>query len=221
MRTLRICCVVGARPNFIKAASLLEEMRHRAITPILIHTGQHFSPEMSDSFFRELSMPAPDLNLGVGPGSQTKQTAEIMSRLEPAFLETKPDVVLVIGDVNSTLAAALVASKIAIPIAHVEAGLRSFDRRMPEELNRIVTDALSDFLFVTEPSGRENLLAEGAVPEKIFFVGNVMIDTLLRFRQRAALSEILKTLDIAPGAYVLVTLHRPSNVDDPVQLAQL
>lgn len=221
MKTLRVCCVIGARPNFIKAASLLDALQHRGNKPILIHTGQHFSPEMSDSFFRELSMPAPDLNLCVGPGSQIKQTADIMCRLEPAFLEVKPDVVLVVGDVNSTLAAALVASKLGTPIAHVEAGLRSFDRRMPEELNRIVTDALSDFLFVTEPSGRANLLAEGTAPEKIFFVGNVMIDTLFRFREQASRSEILNSLGVAPRAYALVTLHRPSNVDVPEQLAPL
>src|ERR1017187_8805012 len=177
MKTFRICCVVGARPNFIKIAPLMQEMRQRpAFTPLLIHTGQHFSPEMSDNFFHDLSMPAPDVNLGVGSGTQTEQTAEIMRRLEPAFLNAQPDAVLVVGDVNSTMAAALVAAKLGIRIAHVEAGLRSFDRRMPEEINRIVTDALSDLLFVTEPSGQENLLVEGIPAQKIFFVGNVMID---------------------------------------------
>lgn len=222
MPDLRICAVVGARPNFIKMAALLEEMRSRsAITPILIHTGQHFSPEMSDSFFRDLSMPQPDLNLGVGGGTQTEQTAEIMRRIERVFLDAGPAAVLVVGDVNSTMAAALVAAKLGIFIAHVEAGLRSFDRSMPEEINRIVTDALSDFLFVTEPSGRKNLLAEGVSEEKIFVVGNVMIDTLLRFRAKAAESDILDRLGLPRGGYAAVTLHRPSNVDDPAQLRAL
>ena len=197
-------------------------MRQRpAFTPLLIHTGQHFSPEMSDNFFHDLSMPAPDVNLGVGSGTQTEQTAEIMRRLEPAFLNAQPDAVLVVGDVNSTMAAALVAAKLGIRIAHVEAGLRSFDRRMPEEINRIVTDALSDLLFVTEPSGQENLLVEGIPAQKIFFVGNVMIDTLLRFRHRAAASAILGQFGLTAGNYALVTLHRPSNVDDAEQFDRL
>ena len=222
MKDLRICAVVGARPNFIKMAPLLEEMRRRpAFTAILIHTGQHFSPEMSDSFFRELSMPQPDLNLGVGGGTHTEQTAEIMRRLERAFLDAAPDAVLVVGDVNSTMAAALVAAKLGIPIAHVEAGLRSFDRTMPEEINRIVTDALSDFLFVTEPSGRKNLLAEGVPEQKVFLTGNVMIDTLLRFRSKAAESDVLERFELRSGNYAVVTLHRPSNVDDPAQLGRL
>jgi UDP-N-acetylglucosamine 2-epimerase (non-hydrolysing) len=222
MKDLRICAVVGARPNFIKMAPLLAEMRGRqAVGAVLIHTGQHFSPEMSDSFFRELSMPQPDLNLGVGGGTQTEQTAEIMRRLEPVFLDRKPDAVLVVGDVNSTMAAALVAAKLQIPIAHVEAGLRSFDRTMPEEINRLVTDAVSDFLFVSEPSGRTNLLAEGVPERKIFFTGNVMIDTLLRFRAKAAESDVLERLGLRSGAYAAVTLHRPSNVDNPAQLSNL
>jgi UDP-N-acetylglucosamine 2-epimerase (non-hydrolysing) len=176
---------------------------------------------MSDNFFHDLSMPPPDVNLGVGPGTQTEQTAEIMRRLEPVFLDARPDAVLVVGDVNSTMAAALVAAKLGIRIAHVEAGLRSFDRRMPEEINRIVTDALSDLLFVTELSGRENLVAEGISEEKIFFVGNVMIDTLLRFRRRAAASGILERFGLTAGNYALVTLHRPSNVDDVGQFDRL
>jgi UDP-N-acetylglucosamine 2-epimerase (non-hydrolysing) len=222
MEKLRICAVVGARPNFIKMAPLLEEMRHRpAFAPILVHTGQHFSPEMSDQFFRELSMPEPDLNLGVGGGTQTEQTAEIMRRIEPVLQDAAPCVVLVVGDVNSTMAAALVAAKLGLPVAHVEAGLRSFDRTMPEEINRIVTDALSDFLFVTEPSGRENLLAEGVPERKIFFTGNVMIDTLLRFRHKAAESDVIDRLGLQAGGYAVVTLHRPSNVDDPAQLSCL
>jgi len=222
MQDLRICAVVGARPNFIKMAPLLEEMRSRpGIAPFLIHTGQHFSPEMSDSFFRELSMPQPDLNLGVGGGTQTEQTAEIMRRIERVFLDAAPAAVLVVGDVNSTMAAALVAAKLGISIAHVEAGLRSFDRTMPEEINRIVTDALSDFLFVTEPNGRQNLLAEGVPEGKIFFAGNVMIDTLLRFRSKAAESTVLERLGLRRRGYAAVTLHRPSNVDDPAQLHAL
>jgi UDP-N-acetylglucosamine 2-epimerase (non-hydrolysing) len=222
MKNLRICAVVGARPNFIKMAPMLEEMRRReGITAILIHTGQHFSPEMSDSFFQELAMPQPDLNLGVGGGTHTEQTAEIMRRLERAFLDASPDAVLVVGDVNSTMAAALVAAKLGIRIAHVEAGLRSFDRTMPEEINRIVTDALSDFLFVTEPSGQKNLLKEGVPADKIFLTGNVMIDTLLRFRSKAAESDVLERFGLCAGNYAVVTLHRPSNVDDPAQLRRL
>lgn len=222
MGNLRICAVVGARPNFIKMAPLLEEMRsRRGIASTLIHTGQHFSPEMSDSFFRELDMPQPDINLGVGAGTQTEQTAEIMRRIERVFLDAACHLVLVVGDVNSTMAAALVAAKLGIPIAHVEAGLRSFDRTMPEEINRIVTDALSDFLFVTEPSGRNNLLAEGVPEGKIFFTGNVMIDTLLRFRGKAAGSPVLERLGLSSGSYAVVTLHRPSNVDNPAQLKPL
>ena len=203
-------------------APLLAEMRSRpAFSPFLIHTGQHFSPEMSESFFRELGIAEPDLNLGVGPGTQTEQTAEIMRRIERVFLDSSPHAVLVVGDVNSTMAAALVAAKLGIPVAHVEAGLRSFDRGMPEEINRIVTDALSDFLFVTESAGRANLLAEGVPERKIFFTGNVMIDTLLRFRARAAESDVLDRFSLRRGAYAVVTLHRPSNVDDPAQLRAL
>jgi UDP-N-acetylglucosamine 2-epimerase (non-hydrolysing) len=203
-------------------APLLQEMRRRpAVTVTLIHTGQHFSPEMSDSFFRELGMPQPDLNLGIGGGTATEQTADMMRRLEQPFMEWAPDAVLVVGDVNSTLAAALVAAKLGIRIAHVEAGLRSFDRAMPEEINRIVTDALSDFLFVTEPSGRKNLLAEGVPEEKIFLSGNVMIDTLLRFRSEAARSDVLQRVGVTRRNYAVLTLHRPSNVDDPVQLGKM
>jgi len=222
MEQLRIAAVVGARPNFIKMAALLREMQQRAgITSVLVHTGQHFSPEMSDSFFRDLCMPQPDINLGVGSGTQTEQTAEIMRRIERVFLDAACHLVLVVGDVNSTMAAALVAAKLGTPIAHVEAGLRSFDRSMPEEINRIVTDALSDFLFVTEPSGRKNLIAEGVPENKIFFVGNVMIDTLLRFRARAAESAVLDHLGLRAGNYAVVTLHRPSNVDNSTQLGAL
>ena len=203
-------------------AALIHEMGRRpTITPFLIHTGQHFSAEMSDVFFRDLSIPQPEVNLGIGGGSQTQQTAEMMCRLEPVLLEARPSAVLVVGDVNSTMAAALVAAKLGIRIAHVEAGLRSFDRTMPEEINRIVTDALSDYLFVTESSGRKNLLAEGVPEDRIFFVGNVMIDTLLRFRSRSAESDVLNRLGLGRKQYAVVTLHRPSNVDAPAQLLRL
>lgn len=219
---LQTVCIAGARPNFIKMAALISEFRRRPhFSTTLIHTGQHFSPEMSQVFFDELELPVPDLNLGVGGGTQIAQTAELMKRLEPALHECRPDLVVVVGDVNSTLAASLVAAKMAIPIAHIEAGLRSFDRRMPEEINRIVTDSLSDYLFVTEPSGCANLSAEGVRPEKIHFVGNVMIDTLLRFRERAARSGVLERLRLDRRAYAVATLHRPSNVDDATQLERL
>jgi UDP-N-acetylglucosamine 2-epimerase (non-hydrolysing) len=219
MASLHVACVVGARPNFIKMAALIEEARRRpGIAATLIHTGQHFSPEMSQALFEDLELPAPDRHLDAGGGTQAEQTAEIMIRLERVFGELRPDLVLVVGDVNSTLAAAIVAAKMAIPIAHVEAGLRSRDRAMPEEINRVVTDVLADYLFATEPSGVENLRAEGIPEERIFFTGNVMIDTLLRFREKAARSDVLGRFGIAEKSYALVTLHRPSNVDSPAQL---
>ena len=222
MPPIQIACVVGARPNFIKMAALVHAIRQRPrFEASLIHTGQHFSPEMSQQFFDELGLPAPDRNLGVGAGTQTEQTAEIMRRLEAAFTETRPALVLVVGDVNSTLAAALVASKLLLPVAHVEAGLRSRDRTMPEEINRLVTDVLSDYLFASEPSGVENLLAEGVPREKVFLVGNVMIDTLLRFREQASRSDALERLGLEARGYALATLHRPSNVDDPEQFGRL
>jgi UDP-N-acetylglucosamine 2-epimerase (non-hydrolysing) len=220
--TINVTCVVGARPNFIKVAALVHAMRNRPNFRVrLIHTGQHFSPEMSDSFFEQLGIPEPDVNLGAGGGSQTEQTAEIMKRIEPVFVSHPPDFLVVVGDVNSTVAASLVAAKMGIPIAHVEAGLRSFDRAMPEEINRLVTDAISDYLFVTEKSGEENLRREGVDPNRIFFAGNVMIDTLLRFRDRAAGSDVLERLGLEPRSYAVVTLHRPSNVDNPSQLSRL
>ena len=219
---LRIDCIVGARPNFMKMAPLLAQMRAQGgFRPRLIHTGQHFSPEMSDAFFRELEMPEPDINLEVGGGTATAQTSEIMRRLEPLFAGDRPAALVVVGDVTSTMAASVAAIQQQIPVAHVEAGLRSFDRRMPEELNRILTDSVSSFLFVTEPSGVRNLLAEGVPEAKIHHVGNVMIDTLLGFREKAARSRILETLGACPREYAVVTLHRPSNVDDPAQLRKL
>ncbi|MCG8509646.1 MAG: UDP-N-acetylglucosamine 2-epimerase (non-hydrolyzing), partial [Rhodospirillales bacterium] len=181
----------------------------------LIHTGQHYDENMSDLFFRQLNIPEPDVNLEVGSGSHAVQTAEIMQKFEPIVLAQQPDVVLVVGDVNSTIACGLVAVKLGIKLVHVEAGLRSFDRSMPEEINRVLTDAISDVLFVTERSGLENLQREGVPTEKVHLVGNVMIDTLLANREKAEASTILETLGLTPGGYNVSTLHRPSNVDDP------
>lgn len=220
--SIQISAVVGARPNFMKIGPILTEAARRPRFRLrLIHTGQHYSSDMSDSFFQELSIPSPDINLGVGGGSHTAQTAAIMQRLEPELIENRPDLLLVVGDVNSTMAAALVAAKTGIPVAHIEAGLRSFDRAMPEEINRLVTDALSDYLFATEPSGVTNLLAEGVPAGRIFLVGNVMIDTLLRFRGRAAQTRAWERFGLEPRSYAVVTLHRPSNVDDGTKLASL
>jgi UDP-N-acetylglucosamine 2-epimerase (non-hydrolysing) len=219
---ISLTAVVGARPNFVKMAPILEEAgRRSAFQCRLIHTGQHYSPEMSATFFDELGIRAPDINLEIGSGSNTAQAAGIMLRLETELSERRPDLLLVVGDVNSTMAAALVASKLGIRVAHVEAGLRSFDRRMPEETNRLVTDVLSDYLFASEPSGVTNLLAEGIPNEKIFLVGNVMIDTLLKFRGQAAQTGVLDRLGLKSGGYAVATLHRPSNVDGMDHLASL
>src|SRR5881296_4081804 len=214
---MRIVNVAGARPNFVKIAPLVREMRrHPTIVPLLVHTGQHYDEAMSGQLFRDLEIPAPDFNLEVGSASHAMQTAEVMRRLEPILLSTRPDVVLVVGDVNSTLAAAITAVKLGIPVAHVEAGLRSFDRSMPEEINRLLTDAIADLLFVTEDSGWQNLVREGIEPGKIHFVGNVMIDALHRFRPKWEHSSIFNRLALDPDRpYGVVTLHRPSNVDDP------
>jgi UDP-N-acetylglucosamine 2-epimerase (non-hydrolysing) len=213
---VRLINVVGARPNFMKIAPLMAAYeRHSVIDPILVHTGQHYDQVMSKLFFDELGLPKPHVNLGIGGGTHSEQTAHIMMAFEKYCRETEPDRVLVVGDVNSTIACALVASKLGIPLAHVEAGLRSFDRSMPEEINRVLTDALSDLLFVSEPSGVENLKQEGVQEERIHLVGNVMIDTLLFNRQRSDASDILQKLALEPSDYVLLTLHRPSNVDEP------
>ncbi len=213
---MKIINIVGARLNFIKIAPLMEAYRARPeITPLLVHTGQHYDKEMSDLFFKQLGIPRPDINLGVGSSSHGRQTAEIMKRFEPVVLEEKPDLVLVVGDVNSTIACGLVAVKLGVRLAHVEAGLRSFDRTMPEEVNRVLTDAISDLLFCTEESGVRNLLNEGVREEKIFLVGNVMIDTLLKHRERAEESRVLEELGLAPRGYAVLTLHRPANVDEP------
>lgn len=216
----RILHVVGARPNFMKMAPIIREMAQypTEFGQLLVHTGQHYDANMSQVFFDELEMPKPDVNLEVGSGSHAQQTALIMQRFEPVLLEYQPDWVLVPGDVNSTVACALVASKLAVKVAHVEAGLRSFDRTMPEELNRIVTDHLADLLFTTEPSGNENLRREGVPEERIRFVGNTMIDTLVRLLPQAEARWPQLKAELGVDRYVLVTLHRPSNVDDPETL---
>jgi UDP-N-acetylglucosamine 2-epimerase (non-hydrolysing) len=218
---LRIVNVVGARPNFIKIAPIIAEMRKRRdrIQPLLVHTGQHYDESMSESFFEELQIPRPDINLGVGSASHAEQTGRIMIAFERVLLEHQPDWVVVVGDVNSTMAATLVAVKMGTRVAHVEAGLRSRDRSMPEEINRLATDAVADLLLTPSRDADENLIAEGVPREKIRFVGNIMIDTLHRNIDRARKSDILDRLALKPGKYCAVTLHRPSNVDDPRTLS--
>jgi UDP-N-acetylglucosamine 2-epimerase (non-hydrolysing) len=220
---MKIVNVVGARPNFVKIAPLIRAMRRSSeLASALVHTGQHYDTTMSEQFFADLEIPRPHVNLGVGSGSHATQTAEVMRRLEPVLEELRPDIVLVVGDVNSTLAAALTAVKLGIPVAHVEAGLRSFDRSMPEEINRLLTDAIAGLLFVTEDSGRQNLLREGIAPEKIYFVGNVMIDALEAFRPRWQASSVFERLGLgSEQPYAVLTLHRPSNVDEPEILTEL
>ncbi|HPD31076.1 MAG TPA: UDP-N-acetylglucosamine 2-epimerase (non-hydrolyzing) [Phycisphaerae bacterium] len=219
MKIINIC---GARPNFMKIAPLMRAYRrYPAIEAMIVHTGQHYDDRLSDLFFRELEIPKPDINLEVGSGSHAVQTAEIMKRFEPVALEQQPDWVVVVGDVNSTIACALVAKKLGIRVAHVEAGLRSFDRTMPEEINRLLTDAISDLLFVSEPSGIENLRREGVDGDKVHFVGNVMIDTLRSNLEKADRSSILSDLGLEPGRYNVVTLHRPSNVDNAESLGRI
>lgn len=211
----KIINVVGARPNFMKIAPLMEYMlKEPSFEPLLLHTGQHYDEEMSKLFFQQLEIPKPDIDLEVGSASHAQQTAEIMRRFEPVLLEHKPQLVVVVGDVNSTIACTLVATKLRIKVAHVEAGLRSFDRNMPEEINRLLTDSISDYLFITEKSAKQNLLSEGIPADKIYFVGNVMIDTLLKNCRQAADSPILQKMGLDNGKdYAVLTLHRPSNVD--------
>ncbi len=208
-----ICNVVGARPNFMKMGPVVLEIRRRGMPQILVHTGQHYDSHMSSIFFEELGMPEPDVHLGVGSGSHAEQTAKIMLSFEGVCIRSRPRLVVVGGDVNSTVACALVAAKMNIPVAHVEAGLRSFDRTMPEEVNRVVTDHLSDLLFTTEESGNENLRREGIAPERIHFVGNCMIDSLLRHKEKALRRRTWELFGLEPNRYGLATLHRPSNVD--------
>ncbi|MCD4699258.1 MAG: UDP-N-acetylglucosamine 2-epimerase (non-hydrolyzing) [Phycisphaerae bacterium] len=219
---MKIVNVVGARPNFMKIAPLMTAYKSAAgIEPMLVHTGQHYDERMSDLFFRQLGIPKPDINLGVGSASHAVQTAEIMKAFEPVVLEHKPDAVLVVGDVNSTIACGLVAVKLGVKLVHVEAGLRSGDRAMPEEINRILTDSISDLLFCTEPSGVDNLTREGVPAEKIFLVGNVMIDTLLKNKTKADKSKILDEQGLKSGSYAVLTLHRPANVDDPAVFGRI
>ena len=215
---MKVLSIVGARPNLVKIAPLLRAMRaHKQIQSILVHTGQHYDQGLSGVFFEQLNIAEPDFNLGVGSGSHSVQTAEILRKIEPVLVEQRPDVVLVVGDVNSTVAAALAAAKLRIPVAHVEAGLRSFDRSMPEEVNRVVTDALADYLFVTEADAIQNLLREGRPRERIYLVGNVMIDSLHQFLPLAKQSPIVDQLGLTKNGkiapFAVLTLHRPSNVD--------
>jgi UDP-N-acetylglucosamine 2-epimerase (non-hydrolysing) len=219
---VKIINVAGARPNFMKIAPLMEAFGRRSeFEPMLVHTGQHYDERMSDLFFRQLEIPEPDINLCVGSASHAVQTAGIMKAFEPIVLEHKPDAVLVVGDVNSTIACGIVSVKLGVKLIHVEAGLRSGDRTMPEEINRILTDSISDVLFCTEQSGVDNLAREGVEPSKVFLVGNVMIDTLLRNRAKAEKSTILDDLGILPGEYAVLTLHRPANVDDSLVFGRL
>jgi UDP-N-acetylglucosamine 2-epimerase (non-hydrolysing) len=214
---LKVINVVGARPNFMKIAPIVDALkrRQREFTPLIVHTGQHYDSAMSDAFLHDLDLPQPDFFLGVGSASHAAQTAAVMERFEPVVLSEKPDWVVVVGDVNSTLACALVCVKLGIKVAHVEAGLRSCDRTMPEEINRILTDQIADLLLTPSADADENLLAEGIAPERIRFVGNVMIDSLYKHLERARKSAIKEQLGLADKKYGVLTLHRPANVDEP------
>ena len=219
---MKAILVVGARPNFMKAAPLMREFaRRRCIETLLVHTGQHYDENMSKVFFEELELPEPHIYLGVGSGSHAQQTARVMVEFEGVLAEHRADLVIVVGDVNSTLACSIVSAKMHVPIAHVEAGLRSFDLRMPEEINRMVTDVLARLCLTTCRGADENLRREGVGEERIFFVGNTMIDSLLFYLERAEHSDVLSRLGLEEKGYALVTLHRPSNVDDPEDLRGL
>jgi UDP-N-acetylglucosamine 2-epimerase (non-hydrolysing) len=214
--------VIGARPNYMKMAPLIEALRAGSpFRQVLVNTGQHYDDLMARSFVRDLALPTPDYDLGVGSASHAVQTAKVMMAFEEVCLAERPDLVMVVGDVNSTMAASLVAAKLMIPVAHVEAGLRSNDRTMPEEINRIVTDRLSDLLLTPSPDGNDNLLAEGVPAEKIHLVGNIMIDSLLRHLPMASLDRVRNRIDVSDGAFAVLTLHRPSNVDEPVVLQRI
>lgn len=220
MNACEVLCVVGARPNFMKIAPIMAAFAARPVQARLVHTGQHYDAAMSDGFFEQLGIPRPHVNLEVGSATHAVQTAEIMRAFEPVLDQEAPRAVLVVGDVNSTIACALVAAKKGVPVIHVEAGLRSYDRRMPEEINRVLTDQISDLLFTTERGALDNLRREGIAPERVHFVGNVMIDTLRRNLERAV--PVGQTLGHRPaGGYAVLTLHRPSNVDDRDTLAGL
>ncbi|MBC8478623.1 UDP-N-acetyl glucosamine 2-epimerase, partial [bacterium] len=215
---MKVINIVGARPNFMKINPLVREMKRQQVDQLLVHTGQHYDQAMSESFFQELGIPEPDINLEVGSASHAVQTAEIMKRFEQVCLSEHPDMVLVVGDVNSTAACSLVATKLGIAVAHVEAGLRSRDRSMPEEINRLVTDVLADLLFTTSRDADANLLQEGIPAEKIHFVGNTMIDSLLLQLDRAKERHTHRRFQVEPGQYAVLTLHRPANVDEADQL---
>jgi UDP-N-acetylglucosamine 2-epimerase (non-hydrolysing) len=225
---MKLIVVVGARPNFIKVAPLFSaigshNIQNKTLTlePILVHTGQHYDYEMSQVFFEDLELPKPDIHLGVGSGTHAEQTGKIMVGFEKVLVDKRPDLVIVVGDVNSTLAAALAAVKLHIPIAHVEAGLRSYDKTMPEEINRLLTDHISDYLFTTSKYDDENLKKEGIPPERIFRVGNIMVDSLLHCKDIAARRNTLTRLGLERKGYALLTLHRPSNVDDEQSLTHI
>ncbi len=220
---LKIINVVGARPNFMKVAPIVEAMkrREREFTPLLVHTGQHYDADMSDAFFRDLDLPAPDIHLGVGSAPREQQLAAIAERFEPVIAREKPDWVIVVGDVNSTLACARAANKLGVRVAHVEAGLRSYDSSMPEEANRVETDRIADLLFTPSAGAGENLLAEGIASERIRLVGNIMIDSLKKHLERAQQSQIKGNLGLSNKDYAVLTLHRPANVDEPKAFQQI
>ena len=228
-KPLKLILVAGARPNFMKIAPLIRAIRDhnrkeggkRRVTYRLVHTGQHYDRNMSDTFFKELGIPDPHLNLGVGSGSHAEQTARIMLEFEPVCLREGPDWIVVVGDVNSTMACTLVASKLRLKVAHIEAGLRSFDRSMPEEINRLVTDSLADLLCTPSPDADANLRREGVLPSRIHLVGNIMIDSLVANLDKAQKSRLPASIGLQPGTFAYVTLHRPSNVDDPVHLRSI
>jgi UDP-N-acetylglucosamine 2-epimerase (non-hydrolysing) len=217
-----VLCIVGARPNYMKMAPLLRSFRAQPGLPpaVLVHTGQHYDPMMNERLFEDLGLPRPDLNLEVGSGTHAMQTAEVMRRFEPVVDDYRPSCVVVVGDVNSTLACSLVAVKKSVPVAHVEAGLRSFDRTMPEEINRVLTDQIADLLYTTERSAHDNLAREGIPAERMHFIGNVMIDSLLSHRSRAVPASRTLPRPMAQQRYGVATLHRPSNVDEPGALAE-
>ncbi|HSL83964.1 MAG TPA: UDP-N-acetylglucosamine 2-epimerase (non-hydrolyzing), partial [Thermoanaerobaculia bacterium] len=219
---MKVLAVAGCRPNFVKLGPLFREMRrHPEIRPLLVHTGQHYDRALSDVFFRDLELPEPDVHLEVGSASHAVQTARVMEGIEEVLIEHVPDLVILVGDVNSTVAAALTAVKLGVPVAHVEAGLRSFDREMPEEINRVVTDSISDYLFATEASAVTNLRREGVADGKVFLVGNVMVDALLSSLPRIERSDVLERQGLRAGRYAVLTLHRPDNVDDPEEARRL
>src|SRR2546425_2735228 len=220
---LKVINVVGARPNFMKVAPIVAAMerREREFTPLVVHTGQHYDSMMSDAFFRDLELPEPHVYLGVGSASHAAQTAAVMERFEPVVLKEQPGWVLVVGDVNSTLACALVCVKLGVKVAHVEAGLRSRDRTMTEEINRLLTDQIADLLFTPSRDADENLRAEGIPQERIRFVGNIMIDSLLKYLEQAKRSKVAQKLGVAGKDYAVLTLHRPANVDDRETFARI